>query len=121
MFTPRYRIIYVASPYRGNFFKRLRNIHYARKCSLAVWDSGNFPITPHLLYPQFLPETARWIILKSLLRICDELWAFVDYGLTPGIIEEIEIFKQAGKPVILLSVKDIWDIKEIHARYFNPR
>ena len=121
MSTPRYRIIYVASPYRGNFFKRLRNIHYARKCSLAVWDSGNFPITPHLLYPQFLPEVTRRVILKSLLPICDALWAFVDYGLSPGMIEEIEIFKQAGKPVLLLGVKDIWNFEEIHARYIGPR
>lgn len=121
MSTPRYRIVYVASPYRGNFFKRLRNIHYARKCSLAVWKSGNFPITPHLLYPQFLPEDARRAVLDSLLLVCDELWAFVDYGLSPGMLEEVEAFRQAGKPIVLLSVKDIWSPEETHARNIDPR
>ncbi|MGB9835016.1 MAG: hypothetical protein ACPLPW_08645, partial [bacterium] len=60
-------------------------------------------------------------ILQALLPICDELWGFIDYGISQGMLEEIRAFTEAKKPVILLSIKDIWDVKEIHERYFDAR
>ena len=48
-----YPLVYVCSPYRGDVEK---NIELARKYSRFTFEEKNIPITPHLLYPQFLND-----------------------------------------------------------------
>lgn len=73
------KLIYVASPYKGDIKK---NIEYAKQACRYVLNEGNAFFCPHLLYPQILddnnPEERRLGINigKEFLAKCDELWAF---------------------------------------------
>jgi hypothetical protein len=57
-------------------------VAYARKACAYVVSTGNVPIAPHLLFPQFMddsdPEQRALAIEMNmeLLEKCDELWCF---------------------------------------------
>jgi hypothetical protein len=95
------KLIYVASPYKGDIKK---NIEYAKEACRYVLKQGNAFFCPHLLYPQILddnnPEERRLGINigKELLAKCDELWAFGGH-ISHGMFEEIEFAKKIGIPV----------------------
>ncbi len=101
---PRSRIVYIASPYKGDI---KRNLRKAAKYTEAAIKQGAIPITPHLFYSAVLDDTdpqERQTGMRmgiDLLTICDELWAFG----TPseGMAKEIEIAKQLNIPVIYYS------------------
>jgi hypothetical protein len=46
------KLVILESPYAGNFFQRLLNRRYARKCVRDSLDRGEVPIASHLLYTQ---------------------------------------------------------------------
>lgn len=85
-------IVYICSPYAGNV---ARNVQAARKYSRFAVDSGYLPVTPHLLYPQFLndddPKERNLGLFfgNVLLSKCRELWVFGE-TLTCGMEDEIE-------------------------------
>ena len=95
------KLIYVASPYKGNIEK---NIEYAKEACRYVLNQGNAFFCPHLLYPQILddnnPEERRLGINigKEFLAKCDELWAFGGH-ISHGMFEEIEFARKIGIPV----------------------
>ena len=95
------KLIYVASPYKGDVQK---NIEYAKEACRYVLNQGNAFFCPHLLYPQILddnnPEERRLGINigKEFLVKCDELWAFGGH-ISHGMFEEIEFAKEIGIPV----------------------
>lgn len=97
-----YPIVYVCSPYRGNIEKNVIN---ARRYSRFTFDKKNIPITPHLLYPQFLNDDdlfERNIAIHKvnyvLLGICQEVWVFGD-DITEGMQREILIAKKRKKRI----------------------
>ncbi len=98
------KLIYVASPYKGDIEK---NIEYAKEACRYVLNQGNAFFCPHLLYPQILddnnPEERRLGINigKEFLAKCDELWAFGGH-ISHGMFEEIEFARKIG-----ISVKRI--------------
>ena len=49
-------VVYICSPYAGAI---PGNTDQARKYSRFAIEQGCIPITPHLLYPQFLDETQK--------------------------------------------------------------
>lgn len=92
-----YPLVYVCSPYRGNINENVIN---ARKYSRFTFDEKNIPITPHLLYPQFINDNdlfERNIAIHKinyvLIGLCKEMWVFGDV-ITEGMEREILIAKK---------------------------
>ncbi len=96
------KLIYVASPYRGDV---KANIDFAKRMAMFVIENDGCPFVPHLMYPQFLDdnveeERALGIELDcDIIAKCDELWAFVDNGLTEGMQHEIHFAMEHDIPV----------------------
>lgn len=84
-------IVYICSPYSGDVDANVTN---ARRYSRFAVDTGYLPITPHLLFPQFLndavPEERDMAMFMNmaLLSKCAELWVFGD-DISPGMKKEI--------------------------------
>ena len=92
-----YPLVYVCSPYRGNVDENVIN---ARKYSRFTFDEKNIPITPHLLYPQFINDNdlfERNIAIHKinyvLIGLCKEMWVFGGV-ITEGMEREILIAKK---------------------------
>ena len=92
-----YPLVYVCSPFRGNIDENIIN---ARKYSRFTFDKKNIPITPHLLYPQFINDNdlfERNIAIHKinyvLIGLCKEMWVFGDV-ITEGMEREILIAKK---------------------------
>ena len=97
-----YPLVYVCSPYRGNIEE---NVNKAREYSRFTFNKKNIPITPHLLYPQFLNDDdlfERNIAIHKinyvLLGVCKEMWVFGD-DVTEGMQREILVAKKRKKPI----------------------
>jgi hypothetical protein len=93
--------VYVASPLAGDI---AGNMEKAKIYSRFVATNGFIPITPHLLYPQFLndsEEIERQIGLNcglSLISKCDELWVFGE-TISKGMQGEIEKAQSLKMPI----------------------
>ena len=92
-----YPLVYVCSPFRGTIDENIIN---ARKYSRFTFDEKNIPITPHLLYPQFINDNdlfERNIAIHKinyvLIGLCKEMWVFGDV-ITEGMEREILIAKK---------------------------
>ena len=92
-----YPLVYVCSPYRGNIEENTRK---AREYSRFTFEKKNIPITPHLLYPQFINDNdlfERNIAIHKinyvLIGLCKEMWVFGDV-ITEGMEREILIAKK---------------------------
>ena len=97
-----YPLVYVCSPYRGDVEK---NIDAARKYSRFTFEKKNIPITPHLLYPQFINDDdlfERNIAIHKinyvLIGLCKEVWVFGD-EISEGMKREISVAKKRQKPI----------------------
>ena len=87
---------YICSPYSGNVES---NIKSARRYSRFAVEMGYIPITPHLLYPQFLDDdnpaerSLGLLFGNVLMSKCAEVWVFGSY-ISPGMNAEIERAKR---------------------------
>ena len=94
-------LVYICSPYSGDV---ARNTLNARRFSRFAAKSGYIPVTPHLLYPQFLDDNKpaeRDLGLLSgnaLLDLCAEVWVFGAH-VSSGMKAEIERAKQRRCPI----------------------
>lgn len=104
-------LVYIASPYSGDVETNVKN---ARAYSRAAVNNGYIPITPHLLYPQFMNDDLEkerelgmffGIVLMSK---CAEVWV-CGGTISPGM--ELEI-KRAQKKGYKLRYFDK-DMKEV--------
>ena len=99
------RYCYVCSPYRGNIFKRIRNIRYARELTERAINAGFLPITPHLYLTQVLndkkPQEREkgMSIGLDLLRKCDVVFVGEKYGISEGMRAEINVAELRGKKI----------------------
>ena len=87
-------LVYICSPYRGDTEK---NTEKARKYSRFAVESKAIPMTPHLLYPQFMDDSnpeerylATHIINYVLIGKCQEVWVFGD-DISEGMGREIAL------------------------------
>lgn len=91
---PYLPLVYICSPYAGDTHKNVKN---ARIYSRFAIDNGCIPLTPHLMYPQFMSEEKeRGLAMHFnyvLLGKCDQIWVFGD-DLSFGMLEEIRIAKK---------------------------
>ena len=94
-------IVYICSPFSGDTEANLEN---ARRYSRFAVDQGYLPITPHLMFPQFMDdsiEAERNLALRMniiLLTKCAELWAFGD-RISKGMSIEIARARRKGQTV----------------------
>ena len=94
-------LVYICSPYAGDVEENLRR---ARQYSRFAVFQGAIPMTPHLMYPQFLQdaEPAERKIgtecAMTVLALCDEIWVFGD-RISKGMAAEIEYAKSACIPI----------------------
>lgn len=94
-------MVYICSPYAGNIEE---NVFHARRYSRFAVKKGYLPITPHLLYPQFLDDELQserdlgmffGIVLMSK---CSEVWVFGD-RISTGMQIEIDRARCKGYKV----------------------
>lgn len=89
-------MIYVCSPYSGNVEANCKS---ARRYSRFAVAMGYIPITPHLLFTQFLDDSndeERELGLffgNVLMSKCSELWVFGS-TISSGMSSEIERAKR---------------------------
>lgn len=100
------KLAYICSPYRGNAYKRIRNIAYARHITRVALELGYTPIATHLYLPQILnddiPAQRRRGLKagKDILNTCDTIIIGARYGISEGMAAEIEA--AAGKDTIII-------------------
>ena len=100
------RLAYICSPYRGNIFRKIRNITYARHVTCAALKLGYIPITTHLYLPKILddntPAKRRQALEagKDILNSCDTIIIGARYGVSEGMAAEIKA--AAGKNTIIM-------------------
>jgi len=98
---PFHPMVYICSPFTGNVETNIEN---ARRYSRFAVEQGYLPITPHLLYPQFLDDDSQHerdlglFFGLILLDKCSELWVFGDY-ISKGMKAEIERAKIKGQKI----------------------
>ena len=97
------KLVYICSPYRG---KTERNINYARELTRIVLDGGFVPVTPHLYLTQVvneeIPEEREQGMKagRELLKQCSYILIGSRYGVSDGMLSEIELAIQTGKKEI---------------------
>lgn len=108
-------IVYVCSPFSGNVEENTAN---ARKyCRFAV-EHGYIPITPHLLYPQFLSDNdpmERELgphFGNVLMSHCIEVWVFGE-TISTGMDAEIRRAKRKNyrQQYFNSTLEEVLDIK----------
>lgn len=108
------RMVYVCSPFSGDV---ARNIENARKYSRFVVEQGCIPITPHLLFPQFLNDndlTERELGLhfaNVLMDYCSEMWVFGEI-ISAGMDAEIKRTRRKNIKLRYFSsdLKEVLDV-----------
>lgn len=101
-------LVYICSPFSGDTEK---NLEQARAYSRFAVDEGYIPLTPHLMYPQFMNErTERELAMHMdlvILKHCKELWVFGE-NITSGMQEEIDLARKRN-----LTVKHFSEEKKL--------
>ena len=89
-------MVYVCSPYAGDIETNVKN---AKRYSRFAVDENAIPVTPHLLYPQFMDdgnEAERDMAMHFnyvLLGKCTEVWVFGGV-ISRGMAREIGVAKK---------------------------
>lgn len=98
-------MVYICSPYAGNIEENIRN---AQRYSRFAVEKGYLPITPHLLYPQFLDDSRQrerdlgMFFGIVLMRKCSEVWVFGEH-ISAGMKIERERARHKGYKVRYFS------------------
>lgn len=101
------QLVYICAPLRGNVE---RNIEFARRRAREVFQAGEIPVCPHLMFPPIAnpgdpdeDQAAREMGLR-LVTLCQQVNA---YGAcTAGMREEIELAERLGIPVKYFEAED---------------
>lgn len=105
-------LVYVCSPYAGDVEG---NVAAARRYSRFAVMRGAIPVTPYLLYPQFMDDgnpDERALALRFgqvLLDKCSELWSF-GARVSSGMEAEIARARRRGMEIRYFTD----DLKEVH-------
>lgn len=103
--------VFIGSPFSAqNEDEKLRNEQYVRDIFRYCVENDTIPFIPHALYPQFLDDGEiedRALGMNMGLNIGREIgeaWFFVDYGVSNGMLEEINYFNESGVTVKLFKI-----------------
>ena len=94
-------MVYICSPYSGD---TQYNTEQAKKYSRFAYEQGAIPMTPHLLYPQFMcdenPAERKDAMHFNyvLLGNCSELWVFGN-RVSEGMAHEISVAKKRKQTI----------------------
>ena len=105
------QLVYVCSPYAGDVENNVAN---AKKYSRFTVENNAIPVTPHLLYPQFMDdanEQEREMAMHFnyvLLGKCTEVWVFGGV-VSRGMAREINVAKKRRMKIRWFT----WDMKEV--------
>lgn len=94
-------LVYICSPFAGN---TEYNTAQAIKYSRFAYEQNAIPMTPHLLYPQFMSDdnpAEREDAMHFnyvLLGKCNELWVFGDV-ISKGMAHEISVAKKRKQTI----------------------
>lgn len=94
-------LVYICSPYSDDI---LNNERKARVFSKFAVRQGMIPVTPHLLYPQFMDERnpaereLGLFFATVLLSKCEQVWVFGS-RISKGMAREICKAETKGIPV----------------------
>lgn len=100
-------LVYICSPFAGDIEK---NIRQARLYSRFAVQNKCIPITPHLLYPQFMddsnPEERSLALFMGMVLLCkcEQLWVFGD-TISEGMEKEIKKAKRREIPIRYFTVE----------------
>ncbi len=101
------KIIFIAMTKHVSYFKR-----HAVKYVLEQWFT---PISQFGIFDYFLTDAIdrdlvrRWN--NNLIRVSDEMWVF--WPISDGVLAEIKMVKEAGKPIKYFKIVKSLDIQEI--------
>lgn len=104
-------LVYVCSPYAGDVENNVAN---AKKYSRFTVENNAIPVTPHLLYPQFMDdanEQEREMAMHFnyvLLGKCTEVWVFGGV-VSRGMAREINVAKKRRMKIRWFT----WEMKEV--------
>lgn len=104
-------LVYICSPYAGDVEN---NINNARKYSRFAVEQNAIPVTPHLLYPQFMDddnENEREMAMHFnyvLLGKCSEVWVFGGV-ISRGMAREIALAKKRRMKIRWFT----WNMEEV--------
>lgn len=94
-------LVYICSPYSGD---TEANIKKAQDfCRFAI-DSGQIPLAPHLMYPQFMndddPAERDLAMFMDIILLgkCQEVWVLGDV-ISKGMSVEIDKAKKRRQPI----------------------
>ena len=95
------KLVYICAPLRGNVEQ---NIEFARRRAREVFQGGEIPICPHLMFPPIADsgnpsedQAARDMGLQ-LAALCQQVSVYGG-ARTAGMQAEIELAEQLGIPV----------------------
>ena len=106
-------LVYICSPYAGNV---KQNVNMARVYSRFAVKNTCIPLTPHLLYPQFMDdgnlkerELALFMGLVLLTK-CKQVWVFGSV-ISSGMRAEIAKAEKKNIPVRYFT-EELEEVKE---------
>lgn len=94
-------LVYICSPYAGDV---KQNVNMARVYSRFAVKNTCIPLTPHLLYPQFMddgsPAERELALFMGLVLLtkCEQVWVFGG-GISAGMAAEIVKAERKKIPV----------------------
>lgn len=94
-------LVYICSPYAGDVTNNVAN---AKRYSRFAMEKNTIPVTPHLMYPQFMddskPDERNKVMHFDyvLLGKCSEVWVFGGV-ITYGMAHEITVAKKRGMKI----------------------
>ena len=97
------KTIFICHPWRGNIIYPSRTKKICRDMALNTNDT---PLSTGLFINQFLDddkELEREIGINlglRLLKMCDEVYVYEQYGISEGMAIELKMAKKLGIPVI---------------------
>ena len=100
-------LVYICSNYRGNTNENIEN---ARKYSRFAVRNHRIPISPHLLFPQFMDDTlgeerqTAMFMNYVMLTKCMELSVFGS-SVSDGMAQEIKWAKRRHMPIRYFTEK----------------
>lgn len=105
-------LVYVCSPFAGD---TRANVALARCFSAALVERGCIPVTPHLLFPQFMDDAdpdARELAMfmgRIVMSKCEQVWIYAPQ-VSAGMHEEARWARHLDLPITFVN----HDFEEIH-------
>lgn len=101
------RKVSLESPFAGDYAK---NIAYAKECMAHSIMQEEAPFASHLLYPIILDDTKMEQRVAGLAMghawrlVSDAIVVYTDLGVSPGMMDAIELAHNHGIPVEYRSI-----------------